>query len=189
MSIRKLVVRSGVAVASWRAGVLRLRTTGRAARTKGRMRWRMIGAASMTKGRTAWLATLSSRTAGRSLSAVGRRTSANVWTLPRVDVVVRSAPGKSRMAREMFVSSEAKARNTVAEAEISCLRSPPRWASAVFSRCSELISRRRFCRRTATAVVTRAMSRLVGSKRRKTSCRSLPRVCRPWPAPLTSSFT
>ena len=124
------------------------------------MRWRMIGAASMTKGRTAWLATLSSRTAGRSLSAVGRRTSANVWTLPRVDVVVRSAPGKSRMAREMFVSSEAKARNTVADAEISCLRSPPRWASAVFSRCSELISRRRLCRRTATAVVTRAMSRM-----------------------------
>ena len=47
-------------------------------------------------------------------------------------------------------------------------------ASSSLRSASEEISRRRFVRRLATAAFTRARSRCVGSKRRKTSARSSP---------------
>ena len=181
-------VRSGVASASCLPGVLRSRASGRAARTNGRICLRRIGSASLANGWTAWLARFSARTAGRSLSAVGPRISAYVWTLPSVLVVWRKAGGKLRTAREMLVFSEAKARNTAADADTSCARSSSRLASSVFSRWSELIRRRKFALRVFTCEVTLAMSRYVGSKRAKTSWRSVPRLSRPLPAPLTSSL-
>src|SRR5258705_761201 len=118
LSTPKIFVRSGVALARFDAAGRRSRTTGRALRTNGRIRVRRIGAVSRAKGMIALLAVFNARTAGRRRSAVGASTFAYVWTLPSVVVVCRRAPGKSATARLMFASSDANARNTVAEVEI-----------------------------------------------------------------------
>ncbi len=180
-------VRSGVSVARFVAAGRRLRTSGRAATTKGRMSLRSSGVASWANGVTAWLARLRATATGRRWLAAGRSTSAKVRTLPSVSVVWRSAGGNSWMALAIEPSSEANARNTADEESTSCVRSTLLLASSPLSTCSEVISRRRFWRRVATCSVTRARSRWVGSKRRKTSWRSPPRPLSPSPAPLTSS--
>ncbi len=93
------------------------------------------------------------------------------------------------MARLMLVSWEAKARNTVELASTSRTIWAWLWLSAVLRRWSELTSWRRSVPRTATALLSRARSRCVGSKRSNTWASSVPPLpFRPWPAPLTSSW-
>ena len=181
------LVRFGVAAASAVADGRRSRTSGRASRTNGRMSRRSSGVASRASGTRSALASSIRRTAGRSRSAVGRSTFAKVSTLPSVAVVCSSAPGRLRTARDRFASSEAKARNVVAEVSISCAMSESLDASSSLSPRREVTSRRRFCLRVATAVCTRARSRKVGSKRANTSRRSPPRPFSPRPAPSISS--
>jgi hypothetical protein len=157
-------------------------------RTNGRISSRSVGVASVTNGMIALFARSSARAVGRSSSAVGPRTFAKASTLPSVRVVWRSAPGSLSTEAEMFGASEANARKTVAEESTSSVKSPSLEASSEFRPLSEEISRRRFLRRVATADVTRARSRWVGSKRSKTSRRLLPRFSSPRPAPLTRSL-
>src|SRR5205823_5957988 len=168
---------------------LRSRTSGRKSRTNGRISVRMIGVASLPRGRAALLALLSAGPSGLRSLVAGPRMRANVSTLPSVEVVWRSAPGRRSTARVMPPCSRANARKTCDDVSTSSVRSVLLPASSPLRTLRLWMRRRRFSRRSLTAVVKRARSRWVGSMRRSRSRRSVPRPVRPWPAPSTSSLS
>src|SRR5881392_623561 len=105
----KVLLRLGVALARLIEAGLRLRTSGRAATTKGRIWSRMIGVLGMASALTAALAAGMAAAAGKRLWAVGPSSLANDSTWPSVVVAWLRVPGRSTSARLMLLSSEAKA--------------------------------------------------------------------------------
>ena len=104
--------RLGVALARLIEAGLSWRTTGRAATTNGRIWFWTIGVLGLASAASAALAAGSERAAGSRLVAAGPSWVANVCTLVSVAVVCASVAGRSLIARLMFASWEAKARNT-----------------------------------------------------------------------------
>ena len=90
---------------------------------------------------------------------------ANAWTLASVAVVWLSVLGRSATARLTFWFSDANAANTFSLESISWTICGCLAASATLRRLSELTSWRRSAPRWATAPLTRARSRWVGSNR------------------------
>src|SRR6202012_1484309 len=164
----KVLVRLGVAAARFCAAGLRLRTRGRAATTNGRIWFWTMGALGLARAVTAALAAGRALAAGSRFFAVGPSRLANVVTLLSGSVVWARVPGRSRTAALMLASWDAKARNTVEEASTRRTIWPWLWLSEVLRRWSELTSWRRSVPRTATALLRRARSRWVGSKRSNT---------------------
>ena len=174
LSTPKTLVRFGVAAARFTAAGRRLRTTGRAATTNGRIWFCTIGAPGTASAVSAWLAPLSAFAAGSRFLAAGPSCCANACTLASVAVVWLSVLGRSATARLTFWSSEANAPNTCSLESISCTICGCLAASATFRRLSELTSWRRSAPRWATAPLSRARSRWVGSNRSITCASSSP---------------
>ena len=188
MKRKNTCVRSGPALASRSETGRRSRTSGRDSRTNGRMLLRSCGAASLANGRTASLAGASARAAGRSFWVVGPSSSANVSTRPeRVGGLPQRARQLADRGGDVGLLLGRTSRTPRTTSRRGSARSSSRDASSLESTFSEVIRCRSCLRRVATAPLTRARSRWVGSKRASRSRRSPPRPSSPRPTPLTSS--
>src|ERR1700722_6338786 len=90
-----VLVRPGVPLARLIAAGFRLRTSGRAATTKGRIWFCTIDVLGLASATSAALAAGRERAAGNRLVDVGPSSLANAWTLASVAVVWLRVPGRS----------------------------------------------------------------------------------------------